>query len=414
VVFDSGNPYTDAKVTAQPSGTVFRFTITGNGSGGATYNITIPVKSGNEYVFDPGVALDGNDTTLRAFEETPSTTVNVKIWYAEVRKFKGSIGGVNKQDSAPINTRDGWELIGCKVHHNKFTGIRMSGAALVRGGKVYSNGQYGFGGGTHNGVVDGVEIYDNGYASSDTVDAVGVRIGTNRAAHKIVRSNGFTYRNCYIHNNFQGIWPDGWNHNILIEDCRIWDNTRAGIFHEIGCKITIRRNDIRRNGTLTGETWPEWGAIKISMSPGNSAADPSVIADNYIECEATSPTSGGGYHGIGLRNQTHNGWKSNNGTCCLGVRHFVIERNTIVMKGSAWISAMMINGSMPDDSIRDPSQRCGQPNLTDKAANIIVRNNHYYLSGGKYPSTPFTLGGPGRISPAQWKAAGYDAGSVFH
>lgn len=411
IIFDSGNPYSAAKVNAEAAGTVFQFTVTGGNGGGARYeNAAIPVKAGNKYVFDPGTVLDGNGTVPLAFT---GTAADVEIYDCEWTAYVGqnSGGNNNTKGGGGIRLRSGWQLIRPYGHHNKYTAVRFDGAdALIQDGDLSYNGEFGFAGTGNNGEVNGTEVHHNGGAQ-------GLDLRGDQGGCKIVHSNGFRFINVYAHDNYgsggassigtqggNGLWTDINNTNILYDGCVLENNRGAGIFHEVSLSFEIKNCTFENNGrdyaaTNPGSLWPVSSQIQISNSGGNSG----WIHDNTIVVDGS--VAGLGFHGITLFNSGHFQWTNgviSNG--CLGTRNILIENNTITMSGANWKSAIAITGNLP--TARSSDQFCGQAQITATASNNRIRTNTESLSGGAFSSTPYIRAGV-RVSAAQWAGFGY-------
>ncbi len=119
------------------------------------------------------------------------------------------------------------------------------------------------------------------------------RFSDNGPEQKLVEGSGHIWRNCWFHDTYVGVWLDGDNSNVLIEDNLFEDITEQAIFYEISQTGTIRRNTIRRASQ----------AIFVSTSK-NVLVYENVIEDcwrgiqYFLQCVAV----GGGVIGWDLSN----------------------------------------------------------------------------------------------------------------
>lgn len=404
VIFNSGNLYTAAKVTAEAAGTVFGFTITGGTGGGARYeNATIPDKDNNQYVGEAGVVLDGNGVTNLAFV-FDNTVTGVKIWDIEFTDYLGqnSSGVNNTKGAAAIRLRDGWEIYGCYGHHNKYSALACDGDDIViEENELAYNGQYGFrGAGTDNRVENNNVHHNGGIGSLD--------VGGDTGGCKIVQSVRFSFITNEVHHNIavgtqggNGLWTDINNIDTLYDGNNVHDNDGAGIFHEVSLGGEIKNNTLTNNGqdNSGGGIHPVKGNIQLS----NSGGDGLWVHDNVI-----TVTSGSlGHYGISMFNSNHFQWTAtptNVTHGCLGARNMLIEDNTINMSGGQWKAAMAITGNLPTS--RNAAHFCGQLPITASGSNNVIRNNTVILTGGQHPGTPYIRAGT-RISANSWLSFGY-------
>lgn len=391
IVFHSANnPYTAAKVSAAPAGTIFLF------QGPMLLSkATIPTKTGNKYLLEDDVVLDGTNSTALAFADSKSTGWEVDG--GEIRNYTGlnGAGEANKEGSAAIILRSGCILRNASVHDNKYSGVRFDGDnAHVYACELFNNHAEGFCGTGTDCSIEESEIHHNG-------DAIGTTgLGNNRGGCKMVHTKNFVYRFNHVHHNFwNGLWSDINNVGTKYLNNIIEFNDGSGIFHEVslGCEIafnTLRDNGINRK-IITGDTYPTKTQIEVSNSPD------AWIHDNELFLTA-GPL---GYFGISALNSDHDQWrlgKITNG--CLGVRNLIVEKNTITLSGPEWIGIFAILGNIPTSTSAD--QKCGQKPITDPASKNVWRNNTVIKSGGAYPTVPYIISGA-HVSESFWASKGY-------
>ena len=81
------------------------------------------------------------------------------------------------------------------------------------------------------------------------------------------------------HNKGPGIWTDIDNINTLIEDNRVEDNARNGIFHEVSYDAVIRNNTCARNG-FEMPLPMRGGGIAVTSSPNVQIYGNTLIGNN--------------------------------------------------------------------------------------------------------------------------------------
>lgn len=403
VVFNSGNPYTAAKVTAEPAGTVFQFTTTGGNSGGPNYlGATIPNKDNNKYRFDSGTKLDGQNNTNLAFA-FDNTVTGVQIWDCEWTNYLGqnSSGVNNTKGAAAIRLRTDWRLWRGYGHHNKYSAYAFDGDNIIVDSTISNyNGQYGFRGGScDNCICRNTETaYNGGVAAID--------VGGDTGGCKIVHSTNFQFINVHAHHNIatgtqggNGLWTDINNVDPIYDSCNVHDNEGAGIFHEVSLGFEIKNCTLRNNGqdNSDGGIHP----VKANIQISNSGGDGGWVHDNDITI--TSGTLG--YYAISCFNSNHAQWTLGNiSNGCLGVRNLLIEDNTVNLSGSQWKAIFSLTGNLPSE--RSADQFCGQSAITAAASNNDFDSNSVSYSGGQHNSTPYIYAGV-RVSAASWASHGF-------
>lgn len=148
-----------------------------------------------------------------------------------------------------IDGRDGagWTVEDVTVRWNHGVGLYLGPRMKVLGGLVEHNGQLGIGGGSVGALVDGTEIAHNNYANFSW--------GWEAGGTKFAYATDLVVRNTCVHDNEgPGLWTDIDNRNTLYEGNTVFDNTGAGIKHEISFDAVIRNNTVARNG----RGWDDW------------------------------------------------------------------------------------------------------------------------------------------------------------
>jgi putative cofactor-binding repeat protein len=193
--------------------------------------------------------------------------------------------------------RSGWTLDQLEARWNHSVGIQVGPHTIVRDSYVHDNGQEGLAGHGQRTLIEHNEITFNNVLGFDPRWEAG--------GAKFVRTDGLVVRANSIHNNNgPGLWSDGYNRNLLIEQNTITNNEYEGVFHEIGYAATIRDNVIEGNGlthpssnysagiliaassnvTVTGNTIRNNanGVTLVQENRGDGPYGPLQLHDNHI------------------------------------------------------------------------------------------------------------------------------------
>ncbi len=211
-----------------------------------------------------GTILDGGQIGHNAFTGSAS---NVTLAALTVRNYVPSrlfaaIDGTHTRN---------WIFSNLHVTNNADEGLAVGPGSLVDNVLADHNGNVGLGTGNVNNdphaapfadlafTVQNSELSFNG--AGDSVDAAGA---------KVLFTNGATFTNNYVHDNFGfGLWTDAYNANTVYENNRVVNNRAGGIFHEISFNAIIRDNVISGNaiGYCSGQTYfCGTGGISVSDS----------------------------------------------------------------------------------------------------------------------------------------------------
>ncbi len=349
-----------AKVSANPDGTVFRILV------GRHIHVAVIPKSGNQFIGDPGAIMDGQNSMDFAFS---GGAANVVLDNLEITGYLGGsahIGAIQGYDAT------GWVLNNLNVHDNAYLGANLRGSFTVLGGSYHHNGQYGLAvTQAINSVIDGAELSYNNLArvADPLLDAGGI---------KVSNSNGMTIRNVNSHhNNGPGIWYDINNQGSVVENNTVHDNNYAGIFYEISYNGIIRGNTVSHNGTSDSNY--TGAGILVSASPDVQVISNTVVASTSHGIIALQETRGSGILGL------------------YQTRNLSVHDNTVTLP-SGKRSGMLDFISSSDRSAM----------LSDR--NNIFNNNNYTIDGNTLPFYPGNLNA---VSQAGWQALGQDVGSTF-
>jgi parallel beta-helix repeat protein len=207
-----------------------------------TYVISSPLRPKNGQAFvavSPRTAvLTGNDSTSMAFNGEGIADVAVKGLVIEHFDTPAQ-GGL-----AALKTGTGWVVEGNEIRDNAALGLYHESNTRILNNFIHHNGQMGISAyQAVDAVVEGNEISFNNTKGFDEGSEGGSKwTGT---VNLVVRDN-------YFHDNYgTGLWVDGDNLNVLLENNRSVNNDGKGIYYEISCAGTIR-NNVAENNTHSG------------------------------------------------------------------------------------------------------------------------------------------------------------------
>jgi parallel beta-helix repeat protein len=201
----------------------------------------ITPKSGNTFVGEYGAMLDGtgwksSDLTQGAFRAHNQDIDDVIIRNLVIRNMP------QKGIHAFRDFADRWTIEYNEIASNQ-TGLSYPNHSVVRNNYIHHN--------VGNPSSSDPAARGGGYGGYRAVDTI---LDTNEIAYngpeqKVMESVNVTFRNNFVHHNVgDGIWYDGGNPGALIENNRVEDNQRNGIFYEASSGSVIRDNTVRRSG----------------------------------------------------------------------------------------------------------------------------------------------------------------------
>ena len=125
-------------------------------------------------------------------------------------------------------------------------GLATDGSTL-RGCKIYYGGEAGIGGGHFPAFGAGPVLVDGNEVAYCNIS--GFNWPFEGGGSKWNRTGGLIVRNNWVHDNYgMGFWTDGFNYDVLVEDNVFEDNYGSGFEAELGYNHIIRRNSFYRNG----------------------------------------------------------------------------------------------------------------------------------------------------------------------
>lgn len=152
-----------------------------------------------------------------------------------------------------------WLIENNEIRYNHAVGVRGSTGAVVRGNDIHHNGMLGAAGGANH-------LYENNKSHHNALAGWGGFTGGYSGGSKWTHANGLIVRgNHHYDNNFTGLWADGNNINVTIENNLVENSQQHGIFYEIGHKAIIR-NNISRNNGWGGGYWADRAGILMNTS----------------------------------------------------------------------------------------------------------------------------------------------------
>jgi parallel beta-helix repeat protein len=223
-------------VDSRPSGTTFCLK-----AGVHAITAAITPKSGHTFVGEYGAVLDGTgwkttDRTQGAFRAHNQDVDDVTIRNLVIRNMP------QKGIHAFRDFSDRWTIEYNEIASNQ-TGVSFANHSLLRNNYIHHN--------IGNRSASDPAERGGGYAGYQATDTI---LDTNEIAYngpeqKVMESVNVTFRNNFVHHNVgDGIWYDGGNPGAVIENNRVEDNERNGIFFEASRDGVIRNNTVRRSG----------------------------------------------------------------------------------------------------------------------------------------------------------------------
>jgi parallel beta-helix repeat protein len=354
-------------VTAHPAGTAFCIRA---GTHAISYE-TIP-KTGNKFIGEYGAVLDGSgwvtsDIDAAAFR---ASFVNVDdVLIQNLRIINMPWNGV----ASYKDFSDRWTVDHCDLSFNKRAGVTLGNDSVISNNVINNN---------VNDNSNPNPLYNGGGYNlfrASNVQVVNNEIGYNGSTQKMTHTFNVTFSGNWVHHNLDnGIWYDGDNPGLLVENNIVEDNAHIGIFIEISIDGTVRNNTVRRNG---------WHGIALVTSKQITVSG-NVLDGNgrgiglYVNCGA--PIGGGEYTGWDLADN-------------------LVQNNTITVPatGGSYANGMDMGGC-------DSSQ--AQPYLNNAKNNRFVGNTYIVPN----TSGSYWHWGSGALFPwSQWQSLGQDAtGSI--
>jgi parallel beta-helix repeat protein len=264
-----------------------------------------------------------------------------------------------------------WTIQHNEVRLNHGVGVQLAQAAgsKVLDNFVHHNGQLGVSGWrTTNCLFAGNELAFNNAAGFLNVD-------WEAGGGKWTESAGLTVRGNSVHNNRAiGLWFDGDNRDITIDDNQINGNDSDGIRYEISYRALIRGNRISGNGFKDSTGWVDGAGILVESS---------------ADVEITGNVVGDNFNGISLR-------QDDRGSGLLGsyvVKNAWVHDNQVSMRrGTSGLSS-----TTSDESVFATSDN-------------RFENNDYTVVGSD--PTNFSWKGS-ELTWTQWRQYGHDLSGTF-
>jgi hypothetical protein len=310
---------------------------------------------------DPAGRKIETSVAARAFG---GTAANVTIRGLVIEKFASPF----QEAAVRADSATGWVIESNEVRWNHGVGILTGTRATARGNYAHHNVQLGMGGSGDDALVEGNEIAYNNNPQE-------INYGWAAGGTKWTRTRNLVLRGNYVHDNLgPGLWTDIDNISALIENNRVDDNTRCGIFHEISYDAVIRFNTAARNGSEA--TRPvRGGGIQVTSSP-NVEIYGNTLVDNHAGFAINQDERGAGAYGP------------------YELQNLYVHDNTVTLAPGTYTG---LGVTVPDWSYYT-------------SRNNRFENNTYYLEGN---SAPFWWQEAPR-SVAEWQNFGQDVGGTFH
>jgi parallel beta-helix repeat protein len=217
--------------------------------------------------------------------------VTIKGLTVEKYAVRAQEGAIQSQQPGGGDFGSNWLIEDVEVRLNHGAGIRTGMATTIRRASTHHNGQLGLAGSRgENILVEQSEIANNNIRGFST--------GWEAGGTKFTRTVGLTIRETTVHNNLgPGLWTDIDAYATSYLDNTVYDNSGAGIFHEISYDAVISGNTVTNNG-FAHTTWLWGGGILIAASADVEVSN-NVVSGNADGIAAIqqdrSQDSGGPY-----------------------------------------------------------------------------------------------------------------------
>jgi parallel beta-helix repeat protein len=367
-------------VNANPGGTTFIL------KAGTHVRQSVIPKSGDRFIGEPGTVLDGQNVAHQAFSRGSAPyPSNVTIRGLKITRYVPGTrsGAVDAGGHGPTERTTGWVIDQNEVSYNAEYGIRIGNSTQVTNNNVHHNTRLNICGNGNSTVVSGNEIAFGNYLNSfDANDEGG---GT-----KFTDTDGFVFRNNYVHDNVgNAVHMDENNINTIIDGNRIDHNGSEGIAIEISYKTTILNNKVTNNGWFDPRNRYKfiWNAgISVKASP-NVEIYGNTVSGNYAGIVAVQQDRSVDYPKYGAH----------------VVQNLYVHNNMVTQTNLPKTSgALSVAAGMATDI-------AGYTAMFTSLNNRF-RSNTYYL--GSNPQ-PFAWMGSTRTE-SQWKGYGQDLSGIFN
>lgn len=275
------------KIDANPSGT--KFVHASGGTEAWTTSLNCGTKNPKIYFLglagSTATTIDGQNTSINGFTSTAGSGYEI-----HGGTFTGFGDPVDELFRAAMNV-NGPCVIEDIVATSCHLGVNLGtdgDNTTVRRCYLHSNRRFGLQvSGTETLPVDNVNIEHCRIDNNNTAQlSFAVASGT-----KFVHTTNSTLRYNWASNNYGwGLWPDGYNENMLITENLTEDNWRGGIFYELshGGGTVISRNECYRDCAANTEVVSRHtrAALLVSESDGTIGAGGITITRNIVDTAA--------------------------------------------------------------------------------------------------------------------------------
>jgi glucose/arabinose dehydrogenase len=235
----SGTAANQATIDSAPAGATIFFTA------GTYTDLSIQPKNNQTFIGQFGAILTSQQKVHAFF----GTGTGVKISNLVVDGYKTA----SQQTS--IQGSDFWNVDHVEVRNSTAEGVLIGSHSSLTNSYVHDNGQAGIGADSANNHCVDVLISNDLISHNNPKNAFDVTF--EAGGSKFWNVNGLTISHCEFSNNVgNGIWLDGdlnggGNTNVTITNTWSHDNSRSGIFQEIGGSALITNNLVENNGLTT-------------------------------------------------------------------------------------------------------------------------------------------------------------------
>jgi parallel beta-helix repeat protein len=308
-------------VDAHGGGTTFAL------ESGVHPDFQVKPKSGDTFFGEPGVVLDGANTTASAFfayGSSPSgpgpSNITIQGYSASSRMVVRNYddGGSEQMGaiqptfgpSDPTVRADHWVLRWTEVTASYSRGVTTSDDSVIDGCLIDHNGRLGVGGSGNRVTLENSEVSYN--------DTRNVPSGVENGGAKFSLAQDLLVTGNYIHDNTgPGIWTDIDSIRSTISNNTLVNNSGAGILNEISHNTVISGNRITGNGATHNGLF---GAGIIMSTSDNAQVFGNTLSDNGNGITAIQQNRHSGIYGPRLLNNlsVHDNSVTNSGNTGVG------------------------------------------------------------------------------------------------
>lgn len=244
---------------------------------------TVVPKSGDRFLGEPGVVMDGQGVTAMAFYawNNAAWVNDVTLKNIEIKNYNppAQRGAVTFAADDTLNLAQRWILDSLNIHNNANAGIWGGAHAQILRTQSHHNGTLGVSAKGRGTLVDGSSFTFNNNGCPNNP-------GFESGGSKFVETDSLVVRNSTFSDNCgPGLWLDILNQHSDLYGNTVERNYREGIVIEVGLPgHHIHNNTVVGNGIpvdpYRGNGWGWDAGIGIHETP-NVEVDANTVTDNF-------------------------------------------------------------------------------------------------------------------------------------